>query len=119
MTRVTRERLKIDRIAYPWLIARFIDKILEFPFAPAQPVLRVVERTGVIPFGISDLEKTHQAPRLFSISLQLSAVFNDNHEMLQYAMIRCVAPYAWRRSGQIAAHDWPSEGAVTRDRTNS
>ncbi len=41
---VTRERPKIDRIACPWLIARFIDKEPEFLYVPADRVLAMAER---------------------------------------------------------------------------
>ena len=43
---VTRERPVIDRIACPWLIARFIDKEPEFVFVPPDRVLAVAEETG-------------------------------------------------------------------------
>ena len=46
---ITRERPKIDRIACPWLIARFIDKEPEFLYAPAGDVLYVADETGAIP----------------------------------------------------------------------
>lgn len=46
---ITRERPKIDRIACPWLIARFIDPPAEFLYVPAGDVLRVAEDTGAIP----------------------------------------------------------------------
>ena len=43
---VTRERPVIDRIACPWLIARFIDKQPEFLFVPSDQVRRVATETG-------------------------------------------------------------------------
>ena len=43
---VTRERPKIDRIACPWLIARFIDKEPEFLYVPGDQVLKVAADTG-------------------------------------------------------------------------
>lgn len=56
---VTRERPKIDRIACPWLIARFIDAEPEFLYvAPAQ-VLATAERTGAVPYDIPGVEMTH------------------------------------------------------------
>ncbi len=42
---VTRERPKIDRIACPWLLARFIDKEPEFFYVPPGDVLRIAEET--------------------------------------------------------------------------
>lgn len=49
---VTRERPKIDRIACPWLIARFIDKEPEFLYVPADRVVAMAERTGAVPYDI-------------------------------------------------------------------
>ena len=56
---VTRERPKIDRIACPWLIARFIDKDPEFLFVPSKEVLRVAEQTDAIPYDIPGVELSH------------------------------------------------------------
>ena len=56
---VTRERPKIDRIACPWLIARFIDKEPEFLYVPADRVLAVAKDTGAIPFDIPGVEMSH------------------------------------------------------------
>ena len=46
---VTRERPKIDRIACPWLVTRFIDREPEFLFVPASRVMEVAKETGAIP----------------------------------------------------------------------
>lgn len=56
---ITRERPKIDRIACPWLIARFIDKAPEFLFVPTDRVLSVAQDTGAIPFDLPGVELTH------------------------------------------------------------
>jgi hypothetical protein len=56
---VTRERPKIDRIACPWLIARFIDKEPEFLYVPAKDVKQVAQDTGAVPYDIPDVEMTH------------------------------------------------------------
>jgi hypothetical protein len=56
---VTRERPKIDRIACPWLIARFIDKEPEFLYVPAPEVLSVAASTGAVPYDIPDVEMGH------------------------------------------------------------
>jgi hypothetical protein len=56
---ITRERPKIDRIACPWLIARFIDKQPEFLYVPTVDVLRVAEETGAIPYDIPGAELSH------------------------------------------------------------
>lgn len=59
---VTRERPKIDRVACPWLIARFIDKSPEFLFVPPAEVTRVAAETGAIPFDVEGVELTHVGP---------------------------------------------------------
>lgn len=56
---VTRERPKIDRIACPWLIARFIDKEAEFLYVSNKDVLPVAQETGAIPYDIPGVEMTH------------------------------------------------------------
>ena len=56
---ITRERPKIDRIACPWLIARFIDTEAEFLYVPAQEVLEVAAATGANPYDIPDVELSH------------------------------------------------------------
>lgn len=56
---VTRERPKIDRIACPWLIARFIDKEPEFLYAPADQVVRIARETGAVPYDVPGVEMSH------------------------------------------------------------
>lgn len=56
---VTRERPKIDRIACPWLITRFIDKDAEFLYVPADQVLAVAESSGATPYDIPGVEYSH------------------------------------------------------------
>ena len=56
---ITRERPKIDRVACPWLIARFIDKAPEFLYAPRDDVMRLAQETGAIPFDVPNVELGH------------------------------------------------------------
>lgn len=56
---ITRERPKIDRIACPWLILRFIDQHAEFLYVPAADVLRVAGETGATPYDIPGVEMGH------------------------------------------------------------
>ena len=147
---VTRERPKIDRIACPWLIARFIDKTPEFLFVPTEQVLAVAHETGAVPYDIPGAEMSHegefcsfdtflkkyhltdpalqqlavivrgadtsrldlapQASGLLALSLGLSRVFADDHEMLRYGMVMYDALYAWCRDCQKEKHGWPPQG---------
>ena len=59
---VTRERPKIDRLACPWLICRFIDRDAEIHNVPAAQVLAVAENEGAIPFDVPGVELTHSGP---------------------------------------------------------
>ena len=144
---VTRERPKIDRIACPWLIARFIDPEAEFLFVPAARVLEVAQATGAVPYDIPGVEMSHvgeqcsfdaflskygldepalqrlaeivrgadtsrleltpQSAGLYAVSLGLSQVFADDHQMLRHGMVLCDALYAWCRSCQQETHAWP------------
>lgn len=144
---VTRERPKIDRIACPWLIARFIDKTPEFLFVPGNRVLQVAADTGATPYDIPGVEMTHvgehcsfdtflkkyklndpaldqlavivraadtarldlaaQASGLLAISLGLSHVFPDDHEMLRHGVVMYDALYAWCGACQKETHGWP------------
>jgi hypothetical protein len=58
---ITREHPKIDRIACPWLIQRFIDKEPEFLYVPADRVLAVAQETGATPYDVPGVELTHVA----------------------------------------------------------
>lgn len=144
---ITRERPKIDRIACPWLIARFIDREPEFLYVPAAKVLEAAAATGAVPYDIPGVEMTHvgdlcsfdaflakyalddpalqqlavivrgadtsrlelapQSPGLYALSLGLSQVFQDDHEMLAHGMVMYDALYAWCRSCQGETHAWP------------
>ena len=59
---VTRERPKIDRLACPWLIRRFIDPAAEIRYVPTAQVLAVATREGAIPFDVPGVELTHSGP---------------------------------------------------------
>jgi hypothetical protein len=56
---ITRERPKIDRLACPWLVARFIDAEAEFLYVPEAEVLPRARRTGAIPFDIPGAALSH------------------------------------------------------------
>ena len=56
---VTRERAKIDRIACPWLIKKFVDRKARFLFVPSDKVMEVAKKQGAIPFDAPDVELGH------------------------------------------------------------
>lgn len=59
---VTRERPKIDRIACPWLILRFIDSEGEILYVPTADVSRTARAQAAIPFDVPGVELTHDGP---------------------------------------------------------
>lgn len=52
---ITREHVKVDRVACPWLISRFVDKEPEFLFVPESELLATAEREDAIPFDATRL----------------------------------------------------------------
>jgi rhodanese-related sulfurtransferase len=148
---ITRERPKIDRIACPWLISRFIHPRVVFMYVPAKDVLSAAKRLGATPYDVDGVEFTHEGERcsfdtilrifdvqdpalerlativrgadtsrhdlapqcagLFSISLGLSANFQDDHEMLKHGLVMYDALYTWCRSLQGETHNWPPKAA--------
>jgi rhodanese-related sulfurtransferase len=143
---VTRERPKIDRIACPWLIRRFIDPQAEFLYVPSAEVRRIAAERDAVPYDIPGVKFSHQGDRcsfdaflaayrltdpalaelalivrgadtahlelapqaagLVAVSLGLSRLYKDDHEMLEHGMIVYDALYAWCKDGKDEAHTW-------------
>jgi hypothetical protein len=60
---VTREKARVDRIACPWLISRFIDREPTFLFVPADQVMQVAQREQAIPYDVPGVELGHHGER--------------------------------------------------------
>jgi hypothetical protein len=93
---ITRERPKIDRIACPWLIARFIDEAPEFLYVPGGEVLKVAAETGAMPYDIPGVEYGHHGDKCSFDA------FIDKHNLTDPALLKlalivrgadCNAPY--------------------------
>ncbi len=56
---ITRERVKVDRVACPWLIRKFIDAQAQFLFVPEDQVLEVAKREKATPFDVKGVEFGH------------------------------------------------------------
>jgi rhodanese-related sulfurtransferase len=146
---VTRERPKIDRIACPWLVKRFIDPDAEFLYVPTPEVRAVAAEKQAVPYDVPDVEFTHegdlcsfdafvsryrlkdpaldelarivrgadtgqlglapQAAGLLAVSLGLSLIFRNDHEMLKHGMTMYDALYRWCREGKQETHTWNPE----------
>ena len=147
---VTRERPKIDRIACPWLVSRFVDREAEFLYVSPKEVRSTADAREAVPYDVPDVYFTHrgelcsfdafvehyglgsdpalarlalivrgadtakldlaaQAPGLAAVSLGLSRIFHDDHEMLKHGMVLYDALYAWCKDGQDEVHTWRPE----------
>ena len=60
---ITREHVKVDRVACPWLIKKFVDPDAEFLFVPNDQVTEVAEREGAIPYDVPGVELGHKGER--------------------------------------------------------
>ena len=143
---ITRERPKIDRIACPWLVLRFIDPTAEFFYVPTSRVFDEARRLNAIAYDIpgapishegeqcsfdsllkafalehpalqvlarivrgADTDRLDLAPQsagLMAVSLGLSRLHADDHEMLAAALPLYDALYAWCEGAQQEAHGW-------------
>lgn len=56
---ITRERVKVDRVACPWLIKKFIDPQAEFLFVPADKVMEIAKKENAIPYDVKGVEYGH------------------------------------------------------------
>ena len=83
---ITRERPKIDRIACPWLIARFIDEKAEFIFAPTADVRRLAADLGATAFDVEGVELSHDGP-LCTFDALLAKYHLDDPALAELAVI--------------------------------
>jgi hypothetical protein len=56
---ITRAKVKVDRVACPWLIRKFIDPQAEFLFVPEDRVMEAAQREGAIPYDVKGVEFGH------------------------------------------------------------
>ncbi len=56
---ITREHVKVDRVACPWLIKKFVDPAAEFLFVPADQVMKVAAREGATPYDVPGVTLGH------------------------------------------------------------
>ncbi len=59
---ITREHPRVDRVACPWLVQRFVDKSAEFVYVPTDQVAAEARKTGATPYDIKDVELGHHGP---------------------------------------------------------
>jgi hypothetical protein len=74
---ITRSHVHVDRVACPWLIARFVDSEAEFLFVPKSQVKQVAAGTDAIPFDAPDVELGHRDGRCSFESIMLKYELKD------------------------------------------
>ncbi len=84
---ITREHVKIDRVACPWLIRKFIDPQAEFLFVPKEDVVSEAERIGATPYDISGAEIGHHGPECSFDALIKKYKLETNPALLLLARI--------------------------------
>lgn len=98
---ITRDRPKIDRIACPWLIKRFVDPNAEIIYVPYKDVLTEAQKLDAIPFDLPNVEYTHyhnqctfdyiikkhqlKDPALFRIAAIVRGADTDRHDFAPQA----------------------------------
>jgi hypothetical protein len=87
MKYVTRENAKVDRIACPWLIRRFVDRDAEFLYVPAEEVLSVAERERAIPYDVPGVELGHVDGRCSFESIMLKYGLAGDAALVRLARI--------------------------------
>ena len=75
---ITREGVKVDRVACPWLIKKFVDHEAEFVFVPADQVMEEAKRLGAVPYDVKDVELGHHGKECsFEAILKKYALVSD------------------------------------------
>src|SRR6516164_6694261 len=75
---ITREHVKVDRVACPWLIKKFVDKDAEFIFAPPEKVMDEAKRLDAIPYDVKNVELGHHGKECsFEAILKKYKLAND------------------------------------------
>jgi hypothetical protein len=102
-TWVTRERPKIDRIACPWLIRRFVEPGAEFLYVPTERVFAVAKETGATAYDLPGAEPFTHVGELCSFDAIISHYKLDDPALRRLALIV--------RGADTARHDLASEAS--------
>jgi hypothetical protein len=116
---ITRERPKIDRIACPWLIKKFVDPKAQYTHQGDQCTFDyIIKKHGLTDPALLQLaaivrgadtarfDLAQQAAGLWAISAGLSYNFKDDHEQLAFGLILYDALYSWAKYVQTETHTW-------------
>ena len=99
---ITRSHVHVDRVACPWLIARFVDSEAEFLFVAADSVLEAADREGAIPFDAKEVELGHHDGHCSFVSIIEKYGLKDQ-ALLAMAEVINAADTGQTESNQYAA----------------
>jgi len=108
---ITRENAKVDRIACPWLIRRFVDRDSEFLYVPEDQVMRVAQCNGAIPYDVPDVELGHVDGRCSFESIMLKYKLTDDPALVRLAAIVHAADVA---GDEFISPEGPGLKAIAR-----
>lgn len=78
---ITREHVKVDRVACPWLIKKFVDADAEFIFVPAARVMEDAARLDAIPYDVPDVELGHHGLECSFEAILKKYRLTENHAL--------------------------------------
>jgi hypothetical protein len=84
---ITREHVKVDRVACPWLIRKFVDRDARFLFVPSAEVMAVAAREGAIPYDVKDVELGHHGKECSFDAIVKKYKLDDDPAMVLMARI--------------------------------
>ncbi|WP_153796179.1 chromate resistance protein ChrB domain-containing protein [Foetidibacter luteolus] len=114
---ITRERPKIDRVACPWLVKRFIDPAAEFVYVPKEQVFRQASLLEAIPYDIPGAEYSHYGEECsFDYFIKKHGI--NDPALLQIAMIVRAADTDRFDLAPQAAGLWAISAGLSQNFTN-
>src|SRR5437763_901582 len=84
---ITRERVKVDRVACPWLIKKFVDSDAKFLFVPADDVMRIAKLENATPYDVKDVELGHHGKECAFDAIVKKYKLDDDPAMVLLARI--------------------------------
>src|SRR3989338_7195609 len=102
---VTRARPKVDRVACPWLIKRFVDPEAEFLYVPGDQVMQVAAKQPAIPFDVPNVELGHHGPECSFDAIIKKYNLTDPALRMLAVIVRCADTDAKDQIGRAACRE--------------
>ena len=117
---ITREKVKVDRVACPWLIKKFVDPHAEFHFMPADKVIQEAKRLGATPFDVPNVELGHHGEDVSFNSILKKYTLTDPALILLGEIVRAAdshpsTPHPAGEGLRWIAHGFSALGSSDRE----